>query len=81
MYSPIARSVVLKRRNQTTLEMLGNIFNHISARLRLSPQMVEPCKERIMPQPSKSKQVKQCKLAKPWMIYCNIFQKSLGSVM
>ena len=47
MYSPIARSVVFKRRNWTTLELLGNFFIHIAARARLSPQMAEPCKERI----------------------------------
>ena len=47
MCSPIARSVVLKRRNRTTLELLGNVFIHIAARSRLSPQMAEPCKERI----------------------------------
>ena len=47
MYSSIARSVVLKRRNRTTLELLGNILIHITAGSRLSPQMVEPCKEWI----------------------------------
>ena len=40
-YSPIVRSVVLKRRNRTTLKLLGNVFIHIAARSRLSLQMVE----------------------------------------
>ena len=43
MNSPIARSVVLKRRNLTTFKLLGNVFIHIAARLRLSPQMAELC--------------------------------------
>ena len=46
MYSPIAMSVVLKRRTQTTLKLLGNVFIHIAARSRLSLKMVQPCKER-----------------------------------
>ena len=46
MYSPIARSVVL-RRNQTILKLLGNISIHIAARSRLSPQMAGPCKAGI----------------------------------
>ena len=48
MYPHIARSVVFKRRNRTTLELLGNICNHIAARSRLSPQMAKTCKEQIM---------------------------------
>ena len=32
----------------TTLELLGNVFIHIAARWRLSPQMAEPCKEQIV---------------------------------
>ena len=46
MYSPIARSVVLKR-NWTIVELLGNVFIHIAGRSRLSLQMEEPCKEWI----------------------------------
>ena len=38
MYSPIARSVVLRRRNWTILELLGNAFIHIAARSRLPLQ-------------------------------------------
>ena len=48
MYSPIALSVVLKRQNQTTLELLGKVFIRIAARSRLSSQMADPCKERIL---------------------------------
>ena len=47
MYLPIARSVILKRRNQTTIDLLGNVFIHNAARSRLSPQMAKLCKERI----------------------------------
>ena len=47
MYSPIARSVVLKRKDWTTLERLGNVFIHIAARSRLSLQMAEPREELI----------------------------------
>ena len=47
MYSPIARSVVFRRRHRTIVELLGVIFIHIAARSRLSPQMVEPCKKWI----------------------------------
>ena len=47
-YSPIARSVVLRWRNQTIIDLLGNVFIHNAARSRLSPQMAKPCKERIM---------------------------------
>ena len=47
MYSPIARSVVLRRRNQTKIDLLGNIFIHNAATSRLSLQMVEPRKEQI----------------------------------
>ena len=39
IYSPIARSVVL-RRNQTIVKLLGNIFIHIAARSRLSMTIV-----------------------------------------
>ena len=35
MYSPIARSVIL--RNQTIVAPLGNVFIYIAARSRLSP--------------------------------------------
>ena len=48
MYLPIARSVVLRRRNWTIIDLLGNVFIHNAARSRLSPQMVKPCKERIV---------------------------------
>ena len=47
IYSPIARSVVLKRRNWTTLELSGNVSFILLIRSRLFPQMAEPCKERI----------------------------------
>ena len=47
MYSPIARSVVLRRRNRIIIDLLYNVFIHNAARSRLSPQMAEPCKERI----------------------------------
>ena len=47
MSSPNARSVVLRRRNQTIIDLLGNVFIHNAARPRLSPQMAKPCKERI----------------------------------
>ena len=47
MHSPIARSLGLKRRNRTTLELLCNVFIHIAVRSRLSPKMEEPFKERI----------------------------------
>ena len=46
MYSPIARSVVLKR-NRTIIDHLGIVFIHNAARSRLSPQITKPCKERI----------------------------------
>ena len=46
MYSPIARSAVL-RRNQTIADLLGNVFIHIAARSWLSLQKAEPCKEQI----------------------------------
>ena len=39
--------MVLKRRNRTTLELVGNSFIHIAARSRLALQMPEPCKEQI----------------------------------
>ena len=48
MYSPIARSVVLRWKNWTIIELLGNVFIHNAARLRLSPQMAKPCKEQIV---------------------------------
>ena len=48
MYSPIARSVVLRRRNRTIINLFGNIFFHNAARSKLSPQMAEPCKEHIL---------------------------------
>ena len=51
MYSPFARSVVLRRRNRTIIDLLGNVFIHKAARSRLSPQMVEPCKEQGRSQP------------------------------
>ena len=47
IYSLIARSVVLRRRNWTIIDLLGNVFIHNPARSRLSPQMAELCKERI----------------------------------
>ena len=47
MYSPIVRSVFFKRRNRTIVDLLGNVFIHNAARLRLSSQIVEPRKERI----------------------------------
>ena len=33
MYSPIVRSVGLKRRNRTTFELLGNVFIHFDVAL------------------------------------------------
>ena len=48
LYSPIARSVVLRRRNQTIIDLFGNVFIHNAARSRLSLQMAKPCKERII---------------------------------
>ena len=48
MYSPIARSVVLRRRNQTIIDLLGKVFIHNAARSKLSLQMAKPCKERII---------------------------------
>ena len=36
MYSPIARSVVLRRRNRTIIDLLGNVFIHNAARSRVS---------------------------------------------
>ena len=48
MYSPIARSVVVLRRgNRTIINLLGNVFIHNAARLRLSRQMAEPYKEQM----------------------------------
>ena len=47
MYLPTARSVVLRRRNQTIIDLLGNVFIHNAARSNLSPQMAKPCKERF----------------------------------
>ena len=47
MYSPTARSEVLRRRNRTIIDMLGNVFIQNGARLRLSLQMAKPCKKRI----------------------------------
>ena len=47
MYSPNAMSVVLRRRNQTIINLLGNVFIHNAARSRLSPQMLEPYKDRM----------------------------------
>ena len=44
----IARLVVLKRTNLTSINLLGNVFIHITARSRLSPQMAEPCEERMV---------------------------------
>ena len=45
MYSPITRSVVLRRRNWTIIDLLGNVFIHNAARsrlrARLSPQMAK----------------------------------------
>ena len=46
MYSPTAKSVVLRRRNRTINNHLGNVFIHNAARLRLSPQTAA-CKEQI----------------------------------
>ena len=34
-------------KKEKNYKLLGNIFIHIAARLRLSPQMAELCKERI----------------------------------
>ena len=48
MYSSIARSVVLKRGNRTTIELLGIVFIHIAAGSKLSPEMAEPYKEQMM---------------------------------
>ena len=48
MYSPIVRSVLLKRRNQTILKLLGNVFIHIAARSKLFPQMAGPYEVRIV---------------------------------
>ena len=48
IHSPTARSVVLRRRNRTIIDLIGNVFIHNGARSRLSPQMAEPCKERIV---------------------------------
>ena len=45
MYLPIARSVLLRRRNRTMVGLLGNVLIYTGARSRISPQMVEPCKE------------------------------------
>ena len=47
MYSSIARSVVLRRRNRTIIDLLGKVFIHNAARSRLSLQMAKPCKERL----------------------------------
>ena len=54
MYSPIARSVVLRRRYWTLIDLLSNVFIHKVARSRLSTQMAEPCKERNSCLPSLS---------------------------
>ena len=48
MFSPIAKSVILKRRNQTTLKLLGNVFIHVAASSKLSLHMAELCKKRIL---------------------------------
>ena len=39
--------MILRRRNRTIIDLLGNIFIHNAARSRLSPQRVELCKEQI----------------------------------
>ena len=46
MYSPVARSVVLRRRNRTIIDLLDNVFIHNAAKSKLYPQMAEPCKVR-----------------------------------
>ena len=48
MYSPIERSVVLRKRNRTIIDLLGNVFIHNAARSRLSPQIAKLCKDQIV---------------------------------